>query len=505
MNMITRMFRRRQGWAYIQRGRMFLFLPRMSADKKPDTGGTTDYTDGHGYFGAAATAFIRAHPCNLWSKKSGPIDFLSALIRVIRGKIKARYLLLPLFACLTVSASAAEFEEDDFFDHLGEALSLNAFSNQVRARLSGTLDLEGYSFSQPPPGVIDAPGHALFTPRLSVFLDGQIGEHIYVFAQTRVDRGFDPENDALEARLDEYAVRFTPWHDGRFSLQLGKFATTVGNWVPRHGSWENPFITAPLPYENLTGIWDSEAVRTSTSLLQWAHVRPGLPAAVTAIEKSRRLPIIWGPEYTTGVAASGRVEHFSYTLEVKNAALSSRPYDWSPGQVEWSHPSFGGRFGWRPDARWNFGFSASEGSYLEPIATRTPAPGYGRGAYREEVIGQDIGFAWHHLQLWSEIYAARFAIPTIGHADTLAYYVEGKYKFTPRFFGSLRWNQQLFGTIPDRGTDVRWGHNVWRIDVAPGWRLSAHLQWKFQYSLQHGNQAGNTLDHEFATQLTVRF
>ena len=27
-------------------------------------------------------------------------------------------------------------------------------------------------------------------------------------------------------------------------------------------------------------------------------------------------------------------------------------------------------------------------------------------------------------------------------------YIEAKYKFTPQFFGALRWNQQLFSTIP---------------------------------------------------------
>ena len=35
-------------------------------------------------------------------------------------------------------------------------------------------------------------------------------------------------------RLDEYAVRFTPSRDGTLSLQLGQFATIVGNWVARH-------------------------------------------------------------------------------------------------------------------------------------------------------------------------------------------------------------------------------------------------------------------------------
>ena len=46
--------------------------------------------------------------------------------------------------------------------------------------------------------------------------------------------------------MDEYALRWTPWDDGRLSLQAGKFANVIGNWTARHQSWENPFITAPL-------------------------------------------------------------------------------------------------------------------------------------------------------------------------------------------------------------------------------------------------------------------
>ena len=42
-----------------------------------------------------------------------------------------------------------------------------------------------------------------------------------------------------------------------------------------------------------------------------------------------------------------------------------------------------------------------------------------------------------------------FQVPRVGDADTFAYYLEGKYKFTPQLFGALRWNQQLFATVPD--------------------------------------------------------
>src|SRR5262249_23067040 len=143
--------------------------------------------------------------------------------------MKASAFSLCFFAC-----TACALDVDDFFDQLDKTLTLSAFHDNFRARLSGTLDLEFYNFQQPPPGLINSSIDNLFNPRLTLFLDMQIGSQIYFFAQSRLDRGFDPTDDGAQVRLDEYALRITPWQDGRFSVQIGKFATVVGNWVPRH-------------------------------------------------------------------------------------------------------------------------------------------------------------------------------------------------------------------------------------------------------------------------------
>jgi hypothetical protein len=129
-----------------------------------------------------------------------------------------------LFAC-TVHA----LEIDDLLDQVDSTLTGTAFQDNLRARLSGTVDLEAYHFQQPAPGLIDSNADNLFNPRLTLFLDVQLGSQIYFFAQSRLDRGFDPSDHGARVRLDEYALRLTPWEDGRFTLQLGKFATVVGS------------------------------------------------------------------------------------------------------------------------------------------------------------------------------------------------------------------------------------------------------------------------------------
>ncbi|HEY1893119.1 MAG TPA: hypothetical protein VGG52_01105 [Chthoniobacterales bacterium] len=404
--------------------------------------------------------------------------------------------LITALSLSFLACTARALDTDDLLDRVDAALSLAAFQDNVRLRLSGTIDLEGYHFQQPAPGLIDSNIDNLFNPRLTLFLDAQIGSQVYVFVQSRLDRGFDPSDHGAQVRLDEYALRFTPWKDGRFTLQVGKFATVVGNWVPRHLPWENPFINAPLVYENITAVSDKSAPASPQDFVR----------SFEAAAKYEFNPVIWGPSYASGVSVSGRLGMFDYAGEMKNTSLSSRPESWSVTAIGFEHPSFAARLGFRPNQAWNFGVSMADGVYLRPEAEQTLPSGRDIGEYHEFVLGQDASFAWHHLQLWAEVYEARFEVPRVGDADTLAYYFEAKYKFTPQLFGALRWNQQIFGSVDDgRKGSLRWGQDLGRVDAAIGYRFTSHTQLKLQYSFQHETTGPHDDNHLLAAQFTVRF
>jgi hypothetical protein len=402
--------------------------------------------------------------------------------------------LRAVLGCLFVAAATQATRADDFLDRVDEALTFSAFNDNVRTRFSGLLDLEAYHFQQPAPGLIRTTSDNLFNPRLTLFLDAQLGPNVFFFLQSRVDRGFDPSDRGAQVRLDEYAMRVTPWEDGRFTLQAGKFSTVVGNWVDRHLSWENPFINAPLPYENVTPLEDIAA--PAYGYLTGKLTNP----------KYDYLPVIWGPVYATGASVAGRIGQFDYAAEVKNASLSSRPESWDATRIGFDHPTVSTRIGFRPSEMWNFGFSASDGAYFRPEAQATLPFGRDIGDYHQRVLGQDISFAWHHVQIWAECYEARFEVPLIGDADTFVYYVEAKYKFTPQLFGAVRWNQQFFADVPNGfGGNMPWGHDLWRADLAAGYRFTAHTQLKIQYSIEHEENGPRDFGHTFAAQFTVRF
>jgi hypothetical protein len=399
--------------------------------------------------------------------------------------------LLSVFStCLFISELRA-LEIDSFIDRVDEALRVSAFDNQVRARLSGTFDLEAYHFTDAAPGLIDTTAHNLINPRLSLFLDAQAGSQLYFFAQLRVDRGFDPSDDGVRVGIDEYALRFTPWESGIFNLQAGKFATVVGNWTGRHLSWDNPFINAPLPYENVTAISDSELPYGS-----------GLVSPPTQKTKYERVPLIWGPSYATGISIAGSISNYEYAVELKNAALSSRPQVWDLTRRDFSNPTVTGHLAYQPNQTWKFGVSASEGAYLADAAQAFLPAGHGLDDYYQFVLGQDVSFAWRHWQIWAEVYEVRFEVPRFGNADSVSYYIEAKYKFAPQLFAAIRWNQEFFSTIGPSNSRS-WSPDISRIEAAVTHRFTAHTQVKVQYYLQ--DEALRGMSHTVATQFTVRF
>jgi hypothetical protein len=414
--------------------------------------------------------------------------------------------LLRAIGAAGLLSGAAASAQDDPVDRIDQELSFSGWNDAFRMRLSGTLDLEVYSMSQPDTGLNFTDRDTFFNPRLSLFLDAQLGRHLYGFVQVRADNGFDPGEAGERVRLDEYVVRLTPFDDGRLNLQAGKFATVVGNWTLRHGSWDNPFITAPLPYENLTGIWDTDGIRSVPELLTWAGVVPRPDSGGFFLDQYRNIPVIWGPSYASGASVFGQVGDVDYAFEVKNTSLSSRPDTWGVADTQWQNPTFSGRVGYLPNEMWNIGFSASAGPYLQPEAGVGLPSGRSLDEYLEVVLGQDVSYAWHHVQVWAEAYEARFEVPGVGNADTVAYYVEAKYKFSPQFFGALRWNQQYFSPFQlPLGSSADWSRNVTRIDIGPGYRFTPHTQVKFQLSVEHQQADRDEWSELVAVQFTTRF
>lgn len=382
--------------------------------------------------------------------------------------------------------------------HLLRAIDLLPGDSPVQISLSGESDLETFLSEQPPPGLLFSDDDVFFNPRLTLFADLHFGSHLAGFVQARLDRGFDPgSREDGDIRLDEYSLTWTPLDSPLINVRVGKFATVFGNWVPRHLAWDNPFITAPVPYENVMGIADHNAPLSKGAFL----TRKTIPD-----KKREWLPLIWGPEYAHGASVFGRIEQFDYAFEIKSASLSSRPYAWDARHVDWDAPTVTGRLGYRPNASWNLGTSYSSGAYMLADPNGTLPHGTDRGDFRQDTLGFDASYAHRHFELWGELMLSRFEVPRVGDADTLAYYLEAKYKITESLFVALRWNQQFFDEVSDgRDGSADWDRDLFRADLAVGYRFNRWLQTKLQYSYGHEHGPNANGDNLLAAQVTLRF
>lgn len=413
----------------------------------------------------------------------------------IRNWNRKRFWLSHLIILWALSCS---LQGGELLRDLDENLFLQSQDGHYRADLSGLLDLEGYYVDQRPPGLIHPEDDFLFNPRLSLFLDAAVGDHLYAFAQVRMDRGFDPgyRNDP-EVRLDEYLIRYSPFDEGQFHIQAGKFATFFGDYVPRHLSWDNPFVTAPFVYENMTIAGDRIAPTSPGNFLGRRN-RPG------GDNKKIWVPAIWGPVYNSGIAVFGSIESFDYAFEFKNSALSSRPDDWNWTRRNWDDPTYAARIAYGPSAAWHVGTSAGYGAYLdEDLAI---PGGWDPSDFDQLSWGVDAGYIHGHWQLRGEAVATRFDVPNVGDVETLGYHIELRRKWNVRLFSAIRWNQQFFDEIRDpAGRMVRWDSNSWRTDVAVGYRIDSHIQLKLQYSYLDQDNPRPQGEQMVAGQMTFRF
>jgi|ERR1043166_8630099 hypothetical protein len=401
--------------------------------------------------------------------------------------------IAPVLVTFLLGANA---RGQEWLDTVESKLSVKSRGDFFQSDLSGLLDLEGYYVDQRPPGLLFE-DKSFFNPRLSLFLDTRLGTHLYSFLQARLDRGFDPGQKDFEARLDEYLLRWTPGEDSRLNLQFGKFATVVGSWVQRHDSWQNPLITAPLPYEHLTTISYEDLPANPEEFLARRRL---------ADIKEQWLPVLWGPVYATGGSIFGTFGKFDYAFDIKNAAISSHPHSWDFSDSLWKYPTTSGRLGFRPSPAWNHGLSFSIGPYLAAETADELPVGKGIGDYNQVTLGYDAAYAWHRWQWWAEVFVSRFEVPNVGNADSVAYYIEAKYKITAGLFAAARWNQEFFGNINNGlGGEEAWDNDMLRLDLALGYRFSRHLQSKIQYSF--GRRRGSLQQGEqlVAAQLTAKF
>ena len=185
-----------------------------------------------------------------------------------------KHSVYALIAMCGVLCGTADAIAQDFLDALDNKLSYASADGGVRANLSLVGDLTVFAADQPAQGLLFTTSDTFLAPRLSAFLDVQIGDRWLLHGQARADRGFDPGAESSgDVRIDEYFLQYRASYAGQLNLRAGKYATVFGSWAPRSLAWDNPLVTAPGPYDTLIPITSGAAPASAAA---FAARREGL-------------------------------------------------------------------------------------------------------------------------------------------------------------------------------------------------------------------------------------
>ncbi len=393
-------------------------------------------------------------------------------------------------AILVACAAIAHADLDD----VAQALTISNAAGSIVGKFAVIANTDLYAQDAPAQGLLFSDNDVYVAPRVATFLDLGFGDRVLLHAQLAADRGFDPgEDSGGDVRLDEYYVEANVTDAGRVTLRIGKFPSAFGAWGARHLAWDDPMITAPLVYSDVLPVTDHAAPPGRAAFANRRNVVDNQPDWV---------PIVWGAAYTSGAAVTASSDTLDASIEMKNAALSARPDTWDViGRGFDTDPTFTGRVRWHPGAEWWFGASASDGPYLQHDAATTLPAGRDVDDYAQTTFGLDASYAHRRLQIWSELVRVRWEVPNVGAVTGVSGFVEAKYKIGTQTWLGARWNQSWFDDAP--GLDVSWNRDMRRLDLAAGYRHTAHLETKLQYSIS--DQAGRDVDGDrlFALQCVL--
>ena len=127
--------------------------------------------------------------------------------------------------------------------------------------------------------------------------------------------------------------------------------------------------------------------------------------------------------------------------------------------------------------------------------------------YKQYILGFDAKYSYRNWEAWAEMYFNRFDVPNVSDGvDSFSYYVEGKYKFDPRWFVAARWNQQLYSKISVPGAgEQNYDNTVYRMDFGIGAKWTRHFLSKVQYSHQHQSASFQNGEHLIGLQSSLKF
>jgi hypothetical protein len=283
-------------------------------------------------------------------------------------------------------------------------------------------------------------------------------------------------------RVIPYALyaRVRPFAGRAFFVQAGRIPPVFGAFGRRtYGSDANALIGYPLAYQYLTSLRPDAIPASADDLLDMRGRGWRTDFPVGSKVSAPGVPLMSAYRWDTGVEAYAAGRRLDVSMAVTTGTLSNpRVRDDNDGlQVS-------GRVAWKPAVGWVIGASGSRGAFLSRALTGL-GTGRSNGPFTQRALGIDAEYSRDYWIVRGELIDSRWTMPALAAPyldDPLratAGFVEGRYRFGPRYFAAARADRLTFSKIrglrSSGGMPTPWDAPVTRVEIGGGMYLRRTL------------------------------
>jgi hypothetical protein len=327
---------------------------------------------------------------------------------------------------------------------------------------------------------------ALRTVRVRLLGEWRVSSQLAFLGELRSEN-----NDSLAAAA--LYMRWKPWTDHGFDVQVGRIPPVIGAFARHAYGRDNLVIGTPLAYQYLTSLRPDALPATYDDVLRmrargW---RPSYPIGSQAIEPGISLASAF--RWDTGVETHWQGGWLDLSAALTRGSPAVPVVRETNSGLQWS-----GRVALTSVPGLTVGFSAARGDWIDDNALNLLLPAQ-RTSSSQTLLGTDFEFGRSALLMRGEWLSTVFNLP-IAAATPVATslgassgFVEGRYRWTPRWQTSARAERLGFTSLPstlDPNLRLPWDAPVTRIEGVVGYRALRNLEVRggWQYDWRDGGR-----------------
>jgi hypothetical protein len=382
---------------------------------------------------------------------------------------------LVFCACLGARTAAAQLPEGPYVTPDGRVTLAGEFS--ATAGPHDTTAFFNYN---------DYNHDALRTVRVRLLGEWRLTSQFAFLGELRSEN-----NDNLEAAA--LYLRWRPWTGHEFDVQAGRIPPVIGAFARHAYGRDNLVIGTPLAYQYLTSLRPDALPATYDDVLRmrargW---RPSYPIGSQSIEPG--VALVSAFRWDTGVETHWQNGVVDLAAALTRGSPAVPVVRETNSGLEWS-----GRVALTRIPGLTIGFSAAHGDWIEDSVLNLLPPSQ-RTSSSQTIVGSDFEYGRSGFLMRAEWLKSVFnlpiatATPTATSLGSSSGFVEGRYRWTPRWQTSARAERLDFTSLPSTlNPSVRlpWDAPVVRVEGVVGYRALRNLELRagWQYDWRDGGR-----------------